>query len=422
MQSIESDDCSLYVNRIKQLFDHGDFIGGRGYLRLGDNGCFLVEKCRKEVHLSPVFSAGPLDGFAVHCHGVADSHDGFKPTRDGRVYGLSVERLEKAADGRFAGSFIEIGSRFFPAPQSFEYFLGAGFSPLGYGVEALGSTDDGADGDGKKGQSVVTDAPRHAGVRDGEQGFVQQIGVVFRQLHGGEPWSERCLEGRVGELPEGVLSKGSDKDGFDAAVMSVELVVLGEASGVPEKDPTSGSIACAPIPIRINKGFGDPDGMPVGTLPVIGKPPDVEGKDARGQMRYAHTGEDEKAAIINQQRKSLQLERGRPPDPFISDTTFQRWTGPSQQCQPAVLINRHIAQGLSDHPLESEIMMPLHHPVPTCLLSCANETDFNAFHHVPGKQPYLSVMKFHAPLIDHSASDVQKKVDMPLIPRGCGQL
>ena len=360
MQGIESDDRSLHGNGIKQLLDHGNLIGGRGHLRLGDNGCLLMEKCCEEVDLSPVRSAGSLESFAVNGHGLTDSYDGFKPAGDSRVHRLSIERLEKAADGRFAGSFIEIGSRFLSASQSLEHFLGAGFSPLGYGVEALGTADDGTDGNGKKSQSVVTDASRHAGVRDGEQGFVKQIGVVFGEVHGSEPWSERWLEGRVGKLPESILVKGSDKDGFDAAVMRVELVVLSKASGVPEKDPTSSSIASASIQIRINKGFGDPDWMPVGTLPISGQAPEVERQNARGQVRYAHVGEDEEATIVGQQGESLELEGWRPLDPFISSTAFQRCTGPSQQCHPAVLVNRYIAQGLSDHSLEAEVVMLLH--------------------------------------------------------------
>jgi hypothetical protein len=279
MQGIEGGDSSLHVNGIKQLFHYGDLIGGRRHLRLGDDGCLLVEKCCQEMHLSPV-SAGSLESFAVNGHGVSDPHDGFEPASDGRVHGLTIERLEKAADGRFAGSFIEVGSWFLPASQSLEHFLGASLSPLGYGVEALGTADDGTDSNGKKSQSVVTDASRHARVRDGEQCFVKEKGVVFRELHGGEPWSERWLEGRVGELPESILAKGADKDGFDAAVMRVELVVLGKASGLPEIDPTGSSIAGASIQFRIDKRFGHPDGMPVGALPIVGQAPEVECQNA----------------------------------------------------------------------------------------------------------------------------------------------
>ncbi len=75
---------------------------------------------------------------------------------------------------------------------------------------------------------VVTDASRHAGVRDGEHGFVKQIGVFFREFHGNEPGFEECFDAWVGELPESVFPKGSDKDGFDAAVMGVYVVVVGK--------------------------------------------------------------------------------------------------------------------------------------------------------------------------------------------------
>jgi hypothetical protein len=101
-------------------------------------------------------------------------------------------------------------------------------------------------------------------------------------------------------------------------------------------------------------------------------------------MRDAHVGEDEEAAIVCQQRESLELERGCPSDPLISNSAFQRCTGPSQERQPAALVHRSVAQGLSDHSLEPEIVMLSHQPVPKWLLWGAHQTDFNAFHHVPG--------------------------------------
>jgi hypothetical protein len=280
MQGIESDDGPLHGNGIKQLFDHGDFIGSRGYLRLGHNGCFLMQKCCEKVHLPPVPTAGSLEGFAVYCHGDTGTHNGFTPAGNGRVYGLTVEGLKEATDGRFTGRFIEIGSWFLSASQSLEHFLGAGFCPLGYGVEALGSADDGTDGNGKNSQSVVTDAPRHARVRDGEQGFVKQMRVVFREFHGSKPWFERWFDAWIGELPESVSPKGPDKDGFDAPVMGVDVAVLGKASGVPEKGPPGSTVAGALIQIRIDECLSEPDGMPVGALPIIGQALEVEGKNA----------------------------------------------------------------------------------------------------------------------------------------------
>jgi hypothetical protein len=124
---------------------------------------------------------------------------------------LPIERLEEAADGGFTGGFIEACSFVSSPSQSFERLLGAGFSPLGYAVEALGSADDGTDGNGEDGQCVVANTPWHTTVGDGEQGFVEEVGISFRELHGGEPRFEWGLEAWVGEVPGSVLSKGSDK-------------------------------------------------------------------------------------------------------------------------------------------------------------------------------------------------------------------
>ena len=62
--------------------------------------------------------------------------------------------------------------------------------------------------------------------------------------------------------------------------MGVDVVILGKTSGVPEKGPTGSSVAGASIALRINKGFSDPEGMPVRELPIIGQASEVEGKNA----------------------------------------------------------------------------------------------------------------------------------------------
>jgi hypothetical protein len=64
---------------------------------------------------------------------------------------------------------------------------------------------------------------------------VEQTGVVFREFHGSKPWFERWLDAWIDELPESVSPKGPDKDGFDAPVKGVAVVVFGKASGVSEK-------------------------------------------------------------------------------------------------------------------------------------------------------------------------------------------
>ncbi len=100
-------------------------------------------------------------------------------------------------------------------------------------------------------------------------------------------------------------------------------------------------------------------------------------------MRYAHTGQDEEAAVICEQREPLELDGWRPPNPPISHTALQRCTGPSQQSYPAVLMNCSIAQGFSDHSMEPEVVMLLHQTVPKWLLCSAHWTDFNAPHYFP---------------------------------------
>lgn len=91
MYGIEGDDRAVDGNRIEQLFDHGDFIGGRGDEFLGHDGCFTMEKCCEKVRLASVLSACSLEGFPVHCHGRIGSHGGFHPAGDGRVHCLSIE-------------------------------------------------------------------------------------------------------------------------------------------------------------------------------------------------------------------------------------------------------------------------------------------------------------------------------------------
>lgn len=234
-----------------------------------------MEKCRKELDLPAVWCSGPLEGFAVDRNGVSRSDDGCKPAGNGRVYRLAVESLEETSDGRFTGSLIDISSWLFPASQPFEHLLVASFSPLGNGVEALGSAEDSTDGDGQNGQSVVANAARHARVGNGEQSFVEQIAVFFREFHCGQPGFERCLEAWVGEPQDGVFVQRPDKDGFDTSVMSVHIVVLCESSGVSEKGPTGGSVTGASIELGIDECFGEQNGVSVSFPPIVRQTPDV---------------------------------------------------------------------------------------------------------------------------------------------------
>ncbi len=126
-------------------------------------------------------------------------------------------------------------------------------------------------------------------------------------------------------------------------------------------------------------------------------------------MRYAHAGQDEEAAVIGKQRESLNLEGRRPPDPPISNTALERCTRPSQQGKPTVLVKRRIAQRLTYHPLEPEIVMPSHQPIPERLLGGTHRTYFNALDHFPDiRRQWMSIM-FHNPFIGHSEPDVQEK-------------
>ncbi len=109
---------------------------------------------------------------------------------------------------------------------------------------------------------------------------MEQKCVIFGKFHGGKPGFERWLQSWVCESSQSILSKGSDKDRFDATVMGVDVVILGKTSGVPEKGPTGSSVAGASIQLRIDKGFGNPDGVAVRELPIIGQASEVESKNA----------------------------------------------------------------------------------------------------------------------------------------------
>jgi len=280
VQGIEGSHSPFHGESIEQFSDHLDFIGGGWHLGLGDHGCLLMKKCGKQLYPATVFCASAFEGLAIYGYGRACRYHGDQPASDGRVHSNPIESLEETTDGRFTGRLIQIGSFISPASESLEHFLGAVFSPLSNGVEALGSAEDGADGNGEYGQSVVANTSCHAGVRDGEQCFVEEESVIFREFHGREPGFERWLKARVGELGESVLPKGPDKDRFDATVMDVEVALLGKTPGMSEKMPTGSTVAGASIEFRIDKGFRYPYRMSVGCLPVIGQALEVKGKNA----------------------------------------------------------------------------------------------------------------------------------------------
>lgn len=74
--------------------------------------------------------------------------------------------------------------------------------------------------------------------------------------------------------------KRSDKDGFDPAVMDVDVVMFGKPFGVAQKRPAGSPITGASIPLGIHKRFGKPDRMPVCIVPVIGKSSEIQSENA----------------------------------------------------------------------------------------------------------------------------------------------
>jgi len=280
MHGIHSGDGSFHGYRFEQVLYHLDFVGGGRYLGLGDHGCFLMEKCRQEVHSVTVVGTGSLQAFAIHSDDGACSNNRLHPAGDCHVHCLSIDRPEEASDGWFTGCLIERCSLLFSASQSFEHVLGTCFTPLCDGIKATRSAREGTDGDGEDSQPVVAYSSGHAALRDGQKGLLEAIGIIFRELHGGEPRSEWRLKAWVGKLPGSVFLKRSDKDRFDPAVMDVDVMMFGKSFGVTQKGPTGCPITRSSIQLGVDKRFGKPDRMPVCMVPVIGKSSEIESENA----------------------------------------------------------------------------------------------------------------------------------------------
>ncbi len=127
---------------------------------------------------------------------------------------------------------------------------------------------------------MVANSSRHARVRDGEQGFVEEVGIFVREFHGCDPWFEFGLEVWVGKFSGCVRPKGTDKDGFDSTVMGVGVVLFGKAPSISQEQPSSRLIAGASIAAGVYEGFGKVDWVAVSCFPVIGQASYIEAKNA----------------------------------------------------------------------------------------------------------------------------------------------
>lgn len=100
---------------------------------------------------------------------------------------MCIDGFDEAPDGGFTGCLVEIRCFVFSTSQSFEHVLGTCIAPLSDGIKTPGPAHEGTDGDGEDSQPVVAYPPCHAALRDGQKGLVEEIGVVFREFHGGQP-------------------------------------------------------------------------------------------------------------------------------------------------------------------------------------------------------------------------------------------
>src|SRR3990172_1029105 len=99
---IRCDDCSLYVERLKQKFHRGDLVALGIHLHLGNDDLIVVKKRGEEVDLLLPFTRRGLEGFSVNgyypiflTHGLP-----LKPCINRLINCLHIGLTQKSPDGR----------------------------------------------------------------------------------------------------------------------------------------------------------------------------------------------------------------------------------------------------------------------------------------------------------------------------------
>lgn len=151
MEGIGGNQSALQVQRLQEAFEFGDFIGFVCDFDLTASQCRTVGQSTEKMNGLIGGFGGAAETFAV------DGQDGsigiafafLEPRTDNLIQFLRIDRLKKAADGRFARSDVAAASAVFAGAQGTQLVLIERLGELTDTVESVDAREHGSHSDGE---------------------------------------------------------------------------------------------------------------------------------------------------------------------------------------------------------------------------------------------------------------------------------
>ena len=185
------------------------------------------------------------------------------------------------------------------------------------------------------------------------------------------------------EKTKRILSQGLDEDALDLSVVVVSSGVSSVPFGFAKIAEAGGPVAGSQKAGGIDEGLDEQDGMAVSLFPVAGKPAHAESQDLRCQMGKTDPRKDEVAQVVGEIAQAPGPLGSGPSDHPVPVSIAPGGGSPTQEGDPLPVEKGNIADRLSRHGPESEVVVSPHLFVPPDSLGGFNGTDDQRVETVP---------------------------------------
>src|SRR6266581_2778596 len=99
-------------------------------------------------------------------------------------------------------------------------------------------------------------------------------------------------------------------------------VIAASSTALAQAEPVGGSIASSFKSFRVDKGFGQHDGLLIHTPPILRQAPANPSQKKGGQVRHLHPGQNQKPVVVDQLLQAQASLHGGPSDERIPCSDF----------------------------------------------------------------------------------------------------
>jgi len=327
-----------------------------------------------DVGLLPVGVDRVAHHLAVDGQAVVGFAMGRLPTLEGTVELFGSQANEPVAHHRCTRN--QAAPVHEPAAEPFARLGPEAVGPGGHGLVAPHPAQGGPGGEGEHGRQRMPAALGAAGIGDGGTGRWEQSHLVGGQHHRRSSMTRGGFKNGARPQDAGLRRQRGHKDPL-GRVGRGALAVRGapKAFGVPHRDPVRGVGEGALEPGGIDNGCQQQHRMAKPLLPIGRQPPLAPRQGTRGQVGPMPGGQDQKPALVGQQRHAIVLVAGRPPDPAVPRRACPGGGRKAEQGHPVFTPRGHVPEGFANLGQGAQIMMRLHKLLEPWGFSALSETN-----------------------------------------------